>query len=88
MHKEKSSVTLDEHSSEDNIMEVEKEIAENSNTNQDETDIDSEFNSEASINDTVSENFHITFVQIAFIWEAAVLFANCNIEKKTPNQKF
>ena len=105
MHKEKSSVTLDhrsicaldECSSDDSIMEFEKENAENSNTNQDGTNNDSEFNSEPSINDTVSQNFH-RFMQIAFIWEAA-LFASktkinifrsilapffLNIEKKMP----
>ena len=54
MYNEKSSITLDEDSSDDNEME------------QDETDIDSEFKPEASANDTVSDNFHI-FVQIAFI---------------------
>ena len=56
MYNEKSSITLDEDSSDDNEME------------QDDTDIDTEFKSEASANDTVSEIFHI-FVQIAFIWQ-------------------
>ena len=64
MYNEKSSNTLDEDSSDDNEME------------QDETDIDSEFKSEASLNDTVSEIFHI-FVQIAFIWQKTLQNQKC-----------
>ena len=44
-----NSVTND-----DNIMDADKENIENFNTNQDETDNDSEFKNESSINNTVS----------------------------------
>ena len=64
MYKDKSSIRLDEDSSDDNEME------------QDETDIDSEFKPEASSNDTVSEIFHI-FVQIAFIWQKTLQNQKC-----------
>ena len=50
-------VKIDENSSvtnEDNIMDADKENTENFNTNQDETDNDSEFKNESSINNTVS----------------------------------
>ena len=40
--------------SDDNIMDADKENTENFNTNQDETDNDSEFKPEVLINDTVS----------------------------------
>ena len=53
MYNEKSSITLDEDSSDDNEME------------QDENDIDSEFKPEASSNDTVSEIFHIFLQNLA-----------------------
>ena len=60
MYKDKSSITLDEDSSDDNEMEQD----------------DSEFKSEASSNDTVSEIFHI-FVQIAFIWQKTLQNQKC-----------
>ena len=63
MYNENSSIPLDEDSSDDNEME------------QDETDIDLEFQPEASSNDIVSENFHI-FVQIAFICANCIYLAN------------
>ena len=64
MYKDKSSITIDEDSSDDNEME------------QDETDIDLEFKPEASSNDTVSEIFHV-FVPIAFIWQTTLQNQKC-----------